>query len=116
MLNRIMISVAVTAALFAATVRLPATPCFVTNTPSPKACEPGCCANKTCCLTSHERTGPPVQPVSKSSSDQQTFAAIPATPAIGFVSRDVAESRDVSIENFTSHSPAPFALICIRLI
>jgi hypothetical protein len=116
MISKITVRIAVGLALSAATVRLPATTCILTNTSSPKACQPGCCANKACCARSHERTGPPVQPLAKSSSDQPTFAAIPAITAIGFVRRDFTKSRDVSIENFTSHAPALLALICIRLI
>src|SRR5205814_4473376 len=81
-ISRIAVSLAVALALFAATVRLPATACVMTNTPSPKACAPGCCANKTCCLTSHERSGPPVQRLPKASTDQQHIAAIAAHAAV----------------------------------
>jgi hypothetical protein len=116
MFSKVTVSVAVGLALFAATVRLPATPCFVTNTPSEKACQPGCCANKTCCATSHERTGPAVQPLAKSSPDQQNAATLP--PIAGaFCSVQLAiESQDLSHVEWAEHSPPPLERTCIRLI
>jgi hypothetical protein len=116
MIRNVIVSAGIGLALFSASVRLPAAPCVVTNTPSPKACQPGCCANKTCCATSHERTGPPVQPSAKSSSDQQTFATVLALPGLALFVRDATESYVVSSEKFAAHSPAQFTLICIRLI
>ena len=104
-------------ALMAATVQLPAVTCIVSNTRSEKACTLGCCANKTCCETSSERTGPPIPPLAKTSPDQQNVSAIAAivgaalaTPfATGsLVFRPSTEGR--------AHSPPPLALICIRLI
>jgi hypothetical protein len=47
MLGRILVSLAMAAALFSASARLPAATCILTNTVSEKACEPDCCANKT---------------------------------------------------------------------
>src|SRR5574338_680712 len=105
MLGKVTLSVAVGLALFAATVRLPATPCFVTNTPSEKACEPGCCANKTCCLTSHERTGPPVQPLTKSNADQQNIVAAPAVVGGELLFQCARESHVVSRAESSQHSP-----------
>jgi hypothetical protein len=116
MMGKVTVSVAIGLALFVATVRLPATPCFVTNTPSEKACEPGCCANKTCCLTSHERTGPPVQPLTKSNADQHNFIAAPAVVGGGLFFQCARESHVVSKAESSRHSPPTLALICIRLI
>jgi hypothetical protein len=116
MFSKLTVSVAVGLALFAATVRLPATPCFVTNTPSEKACQPGCCANKTCCATSHERTGPPVQPLAKSSPDLQNVATLPPTVAAFWSIQVAIESLSLSSAEWTEHSPPPLELICIRLI
>src|SRR3954447_6716194 len=82
MLRNFTASFAVVAALLFATVRLPAAPCFVTNTPGPKACEPGCCKNKSCCETSHQRTGPASQPLAKAGIDQQTFATVYVTDSV----------------------------------
>jgi hypothetical protein len=116
MFSKVTVSVAVGLALFAATVRLPATPCFVTNTPSEKACQPGCCANKACCTTSHERTGPPVQPLAKSSPDQQNVATLPPTVAAFWSVQIAVEPQVFSSAEWTEHSPPPLELICIRLI
>jgi hypothetical protein len=117
MLSKVPVSVAVGLALFTATVRLPAAPCMVTNTPSQKACQPGCCANKACCETSHERTGPPVQPLTKSGADQQNISAIPTTVEVTLVTPVAATASHVfSSAECIAHSPPPLALICIRLI
>ena len=117
MLSKIPVSVAVGLALFSATVRLPAVPCIVTNTPSQKACQPGCCANKACCDTSQERTGLPVQPLAKVGADQQNISAITATVAVAVVIPAAPTELHLfsSVED-TAHSPAPLALFCIRLI
>jgi hypothetical protein len=116
MLRRVTVGFVVGAALFAATVRLPATPCIVTNTPGPKACQPGCCANKACCATSHERTGPPVQPLAKSGLDQQNFAALPVTTAPLLTLSISNESKIVSQAEATAHSPPRLSLLCTFLI
>jgi hypothetical protein len=116
MFSKIPVSVAVGLALFAAAIRLPAAPCIVTNTPSEKACQPGCCANKTCCETSSQRTGPPVQPLAKSGSDYQHIATLPPTVAITVLQRVAEESPVLPSVEGSAHSPPPLALICIRLI
>jgi len=116
MISKITVSVAVGLALFAATVRLPATTCIVTNTSSPKACQPGCCANKACCATSHERTGSPVQPMAKAGSDQQNIATFPSTVPVAVFNYVAEESFIFSSAEGSAHSPPPLALICIRLI
>lgn len=115
-ISRIAVSLAVALALFAATVRLPATACVMTNAPSPKACEPGCCANKTCCLTSHERTGPPVQPLTKASPDQQHIVAIAAHAGVVVPVETARKPQLFSSVEYGAHSPPTLALLCIRLI
>jgi hypothetical protein len=116
MFGKITVAVAVVLALFAATVRLPATPCLVTNTPNEEACQPDCCANKACCATSHDRTGPPVQPVAKSNPDQQNIATLHATIAVAMPVQVANPPQLVSNVEWRGHSPAPLQLICIRLI
>ena len=116
MLRRVTVCVVVVGALFSATVRLPAAPCIVTNTPGPKACQPGCCANKACCRTSHERTGPPVQPLAKSSLDQANFAALPATTAPLLTLSISRELKIVSFAEPAAHSPPRLPLFCTFLI
>lgn len=103
-------------ALVGATVRLPAATCIVTNASSEKACKPGCCANKACCETSSKHTGPPAQPLAKSSIDQQNVTAISAIAAVTLVMPAATESHVFSSTECRAHSPRPLALICIRLI
>src|ERR1700676_481748 len=116
MLSKIGVSLVLAAALLLGAVRLPASPCILSNAPSEKACVSGCCANKSCCETSHQRTGPPAQPLTKAGSDQANIAALPpAAPIIVF--KQFAEQSAVFLSaEWTAHSPAPLALICIRLI
>jgi hypothetical protein len=117
MFSKITVALAVGLALLTATVRLPAAaPCFVTNTPSEKACEPGCCANKTCCATSHERTGPPVQPLAKSGSDQQNIATIAPAVVIALPLQFPKVAPVFHSADFAAHSPPRLALFCTFLI
>jgi hypothetical protein len=116
MLRRVMVGLVVVVALFSASVRLPAAPCIVTNTPGPKACQPGCCANKACCATSHERTGPPVQPLAKSGLDQPNFAALPVTIGPLLTLSITRESRIVFHAEPVAHSPPRLPLLCTFLI
>jgi hypothetical protein len=116
MLNRIMISVVMAAALIAAPVSVSARSCILVNASSQKACQPGCCANKACCATSKKNTAPIFQPLAKSASAQQDIATLP--PAVAFVGLCPA-ARTLSVfssRDCTAHSPPTLALICIRLI
>ncbi len=117
MLGKSIVSVAVGMALFAATVRLPAAgPCFLTKVASAQACKPDCCANKTCCKTTRERTGVSAQPLAKASLGQQNIAPVPATILHLLPMQIVTAARVVSAGVFAAHSPPTLALICIRLI
>ena len=76
-----------------------------------------CCANMVCCVTSHERSEPPVQPLANSGAAQQNITAIPATVTVALVSPVATTSSHVfSGAGRVAHSPPPLALICIRLI
>jgi hypothetical protein len=116
MVSKIATSIILAAALLGASTQLPAASCIVSNAPAEKACTPACCSNTTCCETSHERTGPPVQPLAKSGSDQQNIATPPSTVAVTVFDQAAAESLVFSRVECIAHSPAPLALICIRLI
>jgi hypothetical protein len=116
MLGKLGTSVTLTAALLLGAVRLPASPCILSNAPSEKACVSGCCANKSCCETSHQRTGPPAQPLTKAGSDQANIAAIPFTAPIAIFKQFAEESPVFLSADRAAHSLAPLALICIRLI
>src|SRR5207249_2378340 len=117
MLSRIIISMAMAAALFMAPVGLAARSCILTNVASQKACQPSCCANKTCCATSPKNTAPESQPLAKADSGQQLSANCIALPATVSLSDEVG-SLEFLFSNAApgAHSPPPLALICIRLI
>jgi hypothetical protein len=107
--------------LFAASVvlapmQMSARTCILRDSPVQKACLPNCCANKTCCATSQKTTAPPVQPLTKSGSDQQNIATLPSTVAIAILDEPATELSVFSSVSRSAHSPPPLALICIRLI
>jgi hypothetical protein len=116
MLARISISVMLATGLFLSAVRLPAAPCILSNAPSEKACTMGCCKNKSCCETSQQRTGPPVQPQAKAGSDQQNIATVAPTVPGAVFAQAAPEFFAFPRANCRTHSPPPLALICIRLI
>jgi len=107
---------AIAGALFTAPVGLAARSCILTNAPSQKACQPSCCANKTCCATSPRNTAPPSQPLAKADSGQQLTA-------ICFADELSLSSHEIGAEQFRFQAPAPLAnspprlaLLCTFLI
>jgi hypothetical protein len=117
MLTRIMISMAMAAAVFTAPVGLAARSCILTNAPSQKACQPSCCANKTCCATSPKNTAPPSQPLAKADSGQQLSAICFATAALPLASCEVgAEQFRFQATAPLANSPPRLALLCTFLI
>jgi hypothetical protein len=116
MLSRIMISVATAAALFTAPVGFAARSCILSNAPSQKACQSGCCANKTCCATSPKNTAPPSQPLAKADSNQQLNAACFAV-AVPFSSYETgAQQFRFQATAPSVNSPPQLALLCTFLI
>ena len=116
MLRRMTVSGAIVIALFTASVRLPAVPCIITNTASEQRCKPGCCANKTCCVTSRQRTGEAAQPLAKTTSDQQNIATISVSISIPLAIQPVAKSSVYSSVEPASVSVPRLALLCTFLI
>jgi hypothetical protein len=116
MLSRIIISMAMAAALFTAPVGFAARSCILTNATSQKACQGSCCANKKCCATSPKNTAPPSQPLAKADSSQQLKAT-------GFVTALSFSSCEAGSEQFrlearapSASSPPRLALLCTFLI
>src|SRR5438132_12056309 len=102
MLSRIIISMAMAAALFTAPVGLAARSCILTNAPSQKACQSSCSANKTCCATSPKNTAQQSQPLAKADSGQQL---IPSCFAVALP----LSSREVGAEQLRFQAAAPLA-------
>jgi hypothetical protein len=107
---------AMAAALLMAPVGVAARSCILSNAPSQKACQPSCCANKTCCATSPKNTAPPSQPLAKADSGQQPSA-------ICFAAALALSSCEVGAEQFRfqaaaplANSPPRLALLCTFLI
>jgi hypothetical protein len=116
MLNRIIISMAMAAALFTAPMGLAARSCILTNAPSQKACQSGCCANKTCCATSPKNTAPPSQPLAKADSGQQLSATCFAV-ALPFLNYETgAQQFRFQATAPSANSPPRLALLCTFLI
>ena len=117
MLSRIMISVAMAVALMGAPMGFAARSCILVNAPSQNACQPRCCANKTCCVTSSKNTAPSSQPLAKNDSASATNTICPPT---GFVVLLHQLTEDCSVTRtdltFTAHSPPRLPLLCTFLI
>src|SRR5712691_10282265 len=116
MAGRIALSLLLAMTIVLAPVGLSARPCVVIKTPSEKACQSASCANKTCCETSHQRTGAPVQALSKSGSDQQNIATLPSTVALAEPTLTATSSSILRGRDFTAHSPPDLAALCTFLI
>jgi hypothetical protein len=112
-----MISVAMAAAVFTAPVGFTARSCILSSTPEQKACQAGCCANKTCCATSPKNTAAPSQPIAKGDSSYKLNATWIAVATAASPSREFGTQRFL-LSNAASgaHSPPTLTLICIRLI
>ncbi|PYL63653.1 MAG: hypothetical protein DMF20_12065 [Verrucomicrobia bacterium] len=116
MLSRIMISVATAVALMAAPMGSAARSCILVNAPSQKACQPRCCGNMTCCVTSQKNTAPSSQPLAKSDSASTTNTICAPT---GFVLlHQLTEDRSVigTDLTFAALSPPRLPLLCTFLI
>ena len=115
-LSRIIVSLAMTAALFTAPVSFAARSCILSSAPIQQACKPGSCANKTCCATSSAHKSTPSYPLTKADSSYK----VNATPIALLLVAPSPESgtRRFAVSNTESraHSPPTLALICIRLI
>ena len=117
MWSRMMISVAITAALVTAPVGFGARSCILSSAPVERACKPGSCANKSCCATSNEHKSNTTQPLAKSDSTYQVNASSVALPTA------VPPSFESGVQVFPGYydafaapSAPTLALICIRLI
>src|SRR6266404_9084030 len=81
MLGRITISLAMAVALMAAPCHASARNCIVSDAAVGKACQPTCCANKTCCATS-QKAAPISQPLAKSVFGPELNATCVATAVV----------------------------------
>jgi hypothetical protein len=104
-------------AMLIVSARLPASTCILLNSASETACQPHCCANKTCCATSEKHTAPATQPVAKSVSTNEWNAAPADVSSLMIVDCEV-ESHHATHPSIqlTAHSPPRLALLCTFLI
>jgi len=116
MLSRIIVSVAMTAALFTAPAGLASRSCILSSAPVEQACKPDCCANKTCCATSSEHKSTPSQPLTKGDSSYKVNAPPVALPMVPPSPEFGAQQFPAFNARCSAHSPPTLALICIRLI
>jgi hypothetical protein len=114
---RIIISVAMAAALVIAPMGLGARSCILSSAPIHQACKPRCCANKACCATSSEHKSSAVQPLAKADSNYNANAtSITLVVAFSPSSESGAQLSPRFNAVFGEHSLPPLALTCIRLI
>src|SRR4051794_19254248 len=94
MLSRIIVSLAMSAVLFAASVGFASQSCILSSAPAEQACKPGSCANKTCCATSSEHKSTSTHQLAKADSGYDVNAASAASAVT------VAPSSEVGSQKF----------------
>jgi hypothetical protein len=108
---------AMAAALLTAPVGHAPRSCILSSAPVQKACQSGCCANKTCCATSTENKSTPSQPLAKADSSYKLDAtSVALATAVSAIREFGAQRFLLSNAASEAHSPPTLALICIRLI
>jgi hypothetical protein len=115
MFGKVLLSIVMAGALYAGTVRLPAPTCILSNPRSEEACQPACCANKTCCETSQSRTSAPSQPFAKDGATSLLAAVIPSV-SIGAMPLVPVDRVQFSLGQPVANSPPRLALFCTFLI
>jgi hypothetical protein len=110
------ISIAVLAVFAAAPLGISAPTCILSNARSEKACQPGSCANKTCCATASKHAGSDAQPLAKPNlSSQLDLTGTVTTVAIA--PSEAALDRQYSSPRAASCALAPqLAVLCTFLI
>jgi len=118
MLSKIIVSVAVTAVLFAAPLGFATRSCILSSAPTEQACKPGSCANKTCCATSNEHKSTPAHQLAKADSGYDVNAAsVASATVIVPPSPEVARQKFLlSNASVVAHSSPTLAVLCSFLI
>src|SRR5262249_40556628 len=117
MLSRIMISMAAAVAMLVAPMGSAARSCILVNAPSQKACQPRCCANMTCCVTSLKNPAPSTQPLAKNGSAPETNAVGASTVVAVFLHQSWEESRRCQVNNGSlALLPPQLPVLCTFLI
>src|SRR2546426_9357110 len=113
MLSKIIVSVAVTAVLFAAPLGFATRSCILSSAPTEQACKPGSCANKSCCATSSEHKSTPSHQLAKADSGYDVDAVfvasavtVPPSPELG------SQKFLLSNASVVAHSPPTPAVLC----
>ena len=112
---RITLAVMLAIAVVITPLRLPAATCILSQAPSQQACKSGCCANMSCCITSHQNTSPVSQPLAKNGTYHDLAVAPTDFTVIERLPLDSQSSARGAISP-CEHSPPALALIGIRLI
>jgi len=117
MLSKIIVSVAVTAVLFAAPLDFATRSCILSSAPAQQACKPASCANKTCCATSSEHKSTPAHQLAKADSSYDVNTAFVAS-AITVPPNPAVASQKFLLSNaaVVAHSSPALAVLCSFLI
>jgi hypothetical protein len=116
MVGKLLLSFIVAGSVGAATLRLPAPSCITANAASPRACHMGCCANKTCCETSTQRTQVPAPPLLKSDQGAGFAVTLEQTELVAPTSVPLPHLTAVGLRRSAAHSPPQRVLFCTFLI
>ena len=93
MLSRIIVSLAMTAVLFTASMDVAGRSCILSSAPVQQACKPGSCANKICCATSSEHKSTPAHQLVKADSGYDVNAAFVASAVTAPPRSEVARPK-----------------------
>jgi hypothetical protein len=117
MLSRVIVSLAMTAVLFAAPAGFASRSCILSSAPAEQACKPRSCANKICCATSSEHKSTSTQQLAKADSGYDVNAAFVAS-AVKTPQRPEVGSQKLLLSNASvvAHSPPALAVLCSFLI
>src|SRR5256714_410984 len=117
MLSRIIVSLAMSAVLFAAPLGFASQSCILSSAPAEQACKPASCANKTCCATSSEHKSTPTHQLAKADSSYDVNAAFVAS-AVTVPPRPAVASQKFLLSNASvvAHSSPALAVLCSFLI
>ena len=117
MAGKIALSLLLAMTIILAPAHLSARTCIFSSAPSEKACQPGSCANKTCCATSQENRAPVLPPPAKDDSSGKLIGTW-ATASTAILPIHPPAIQQVALANtaFRAHAPPTLASTCICLI
>jgi hypothetical protein len=116
MMQRTVVVLSLIGALFCAPLAMGVQSCAATSLQKASGCD-GCCTAKKCCFTSEDNQPQHPKPIPAKGSSYEFSVAVTQTFSTIIATLPPNGGEMISVRaDFAAHSPAPLALICIRLI